>query len=1068
MKAFPLVVALFLGVLSVTLAQRETSLRVIDALRELHPAYKELRDVVVNAVAGAKLNSSEVVFKFNVDIASRKESFMQTAIKAEANVLRQVNGQSISVDTSCLGFLRQSVDVNMNLAGVSFTNCLNNVDASLSTEITRVYSELQVNETSFVNLSVYDVFRGQNVFVNPQAIVDRLVEKLSSMQQAPAELTEELSLLVDAFEARLGDVRAAYTSCLTMNDQLLQNTLNTVLQQLQQICLGALLPAASTSEPTEATEAPAPTESVTEPAVPTESEAAATEVEQTELRREWMTIGNNIKRLDVVGSRFIHLLHLGEGRRHRSGTVYYYQLQNKMKALLLLALLSVAISAIVADRDESLRVFTELKRVKKGRSFGAGDDFVSDVQSDLLLAEEEYVRSSIDGEASLLQELATAEAQASGPHCVDFIRQKTGLMLNLAGVSYTSCLHRVDDALYEKLSKATDGAVTRTQYDQANMLNAFRGENIFVDPARIRSKLQQRMRATLRLPTLSAPSLMEMRGELDEVKEQFVECMKEARAGLDTSLEGTTKQYQIVCAKKEHLLILVETMKNFIVLLALIGTVVADRPETVNVITTFKQILPLYNSSTSEKLLEIATIKSNLTNQLVDIHLTIIARKEQQVQNVIQSEDVIHHMISAQTEADTVCLSFVNASSDMNVNLAGVSFTNCINTADEAIQTNVGRYYTYMNDLEQQISWIRLLDVFRGHNVFHSPQPIVDKLNAKIELLRGNNVTETVLKNLPNQAYYELRGIQERYDACMREAFVMFEQGVTMCQMQMRMICGAELKCQCSFDRNIFKCSDTINIRKAVEMKLFVLVIVLAVIAGSSADRPDALEVIETFKQIVPQYRETIGEDQQQIFMLKYEGTEALMQFHSDLVLAKETFIKSVTLQEDRLIGLMKAQNTSVTDGQCMQFIANATNEAVNIIGVAYTTCINAADESIGNSVLSYHGTIGALEQSSSNVRLLDVFRGDNVFYTPDNIVAKLRQKETDLMENRAPLITNLEVKKTEFEADLVTIRTSYIECMTTAEISFRSYIELARQQLSYICGGDLTVTNGENVYQFV
>uniref|UniRef100_A0A182M2J2 Protein TsetseEP domain-containing protein n=1 Tax=Anopheles culicifacies TaxID=139723 RepID=A0A182M2J2_9DIPT len=223
-----------------------------------------------------------------------------------------------------------------------------------------------------------------------------------------------------------------------------------------------------------------------------------------------------------------------------------------MKVLLLLVLLSVAITAIAADRDETLRVFTELKRVKKGRSFGAADDFVSVVQSDLLLAEEEYVRSSIDGESTILQELATAEAQASGPHCVDFIRQKTGLMLNLAGVSYTSCLQRVDDALYEKLSKATNGAVTRAQYDQANMLNAFRGENIFVDPGRIRGKLQTRMRATLRLPSLSAPTLVQIHEELDEVKDQFVECMKEARAGLDTSLEGTSKQFQVVCAKKQQ------------------------------------------------------------------------------------------------------------------------------------------------------------------------------------------------------------------------------------------------------------------------------------------------------------------------------------------------------------------------------------------------------------------------------------------------------------------------------------------------------------------------------------
>uniref|UniRef100_A0A182QV91 Protein TsetseEP domain-containing protein n=1 Tax=Anopheles farauti TaxID=69004 RepID=A0A182QV91_9DIPT len=274
--AFASVAWLLLGVVNVSQAQRETSLKVVDALRDLHPAYQQLRDLVVNAVAGAKINSSEVIYNFNMEIASRKESFLQTAIQSEANVLRQVNGQAVTVDTSCLGFLRQSVDVNMNLAGVSFSNCLNNVDASLSSEVARIYTELQVNETSFVNLSVYDVFRGQNVFVNPQTIVDRLVERFSSLQQAPVELVGELTELVDAFAARLGGVQAAYSSCLSINDQLLQNTLSTALQQLQQICLGTLLPASSTSDPTEPTEEASESTSAQTPeaetVVPTENQ----------------------------------------------------------------------------------------------------------------------------------------------------------------------------------------------------------------------------------------------------------------------------------------------------------------------------------------------------------------------------------------------------------------------------------------------------------------------------------------------------------------------------------------------------------------------------------------------------------------------------------------------------------------------------------------------------------------------------------------------------------------------------------------------------------------------------
>ncbi|XP_035916289.1 uncharacterized protein LOC118513972 [Anopheles stephensi] len=241
-------------------------------------------------------------------------------------------------------------------------------------------------------------------------------------------------------------------------------------------------------------------------------------------------------------------------------------------------------------------------------------------------------------------------------------------------------------------------------------------------------------------------------------------------------------------------------------------------------------------------------------------------------------------------------------------------------------------------------------------------------------------------------------------------------------------------------------------------MKLLVLV-VLAVVGASNAARPGAIEVIDTFKQIVPRYLATLDADQEQIFTLEREGTDAIAEFHSDIALAKQTFVMSITLQEDQLIDMIGAQNTSVADEQCMQFIATAANETVNVIGVGYTQCINAADEALGEVVLSYYGSIGALEQTATNVTLLDVFRGENVFYTPDNIVAKLRQKETDLRGNSSPLAEKLQVQKDGLVANLTTIRNSYIGCMTDTEIAFRNYISLAQMQLSMICGGEVNIT---------
>lgn len=244
-------VVLFFAILGLTAAQRELSLSVIEGLRQVQPAYRNLQNFVINAVASAKLNSSDVIFDFHNEILMAKDSFVRSAISHEGNTLNHINGQSPDLDESCLNLLRGSVEVNVNLAGVSFSNCISTVDARLNFEIDQIYKELEVNETAYVNFSLYDVFRGQNIFMNPQAIIVLLQAKLAQLQNTPSGLVSELALLIDNFSARLDVARGNYRQCLTVNDQLLQTAINTILIQLQQICQGSLVPnAASTDAPT--------------------------------------------------------------------------------------------------------------------------------------------------------------------------------------------------------------------------------------------------------------------------------------------------------------------------------------------------------------------------------------------------------------------------------------------------------------------------------------------------------------------------------------------------------------------------------------------------------------------------------------------------------------------------------------------------------------------------------------------------------------------------------------------------------------------------------------------------
>lgn len=271
------------AILSLAVAQREDSLNVINGLRQVQPAYRDLQNFVVTVVSNAKINASDVIFAFHEEVSTAKESFLRAAIGQEASTLYQINGQNENLDASCLSLLRSSVEVNINLAGVSFSNCITAVDGRLNAEISQIYGELELNDPSFVNISIYDVFRGQNIFMNPQAITELLQDKLAQLQETPTGLVTELSQLVDGFRGRLDIVRTNYRQCLTANDQLLQSAVNTVLVQLQQICQGALIPEATTvttpttpelttPEPTPSDE-PTETEPTTEPEVATEPPA---------------------------------------------------------------------------------------------------------------------------------------------------------------------------------------------------------------------------------------------------------------------------------------------------------------------------------------------------------------------------------------------------------------------------------------------------------------------------------------------------------------------------------------------------------------------------------------------------------------------------------------------------------------------------------------------------------------------------------------------------------------------------------------------------------------------------
>lgn len=221
-----------------------------------------------------------------------------------------------------------------------------------------------------------------------------------------------------------------------------------------------------------------------------------------------------------------------------------------MKTLVSLSLLVVisllASSSVLAERDDSLQVFTQLKRSR--RILSGFSDFLASAQGDVILTEEGYIKSSISDESALLNQLSGSDVQVSGPQCVQFIRQSANILMSLTGVAYTNCLNDADDQVFKLLSQIPNLQLTREQYEQFNLLGAFRGENIFIDPAKVRNKLSARMAGGLNLPTVSMENMDALRASFNELKTNVQNCMTAAQTRLSDNLKFTARQVRAICA----------------------------------------------------------------------------------------------------------------------------------------------------------------------------------------------------------------------------------------------------------------------------------------------------------------------------------------------------------------------------------------------------------------------------------------------------------------------------------------------------------------------------------------
>uniref|UniRef100_A0A182Q0L7 Protein TsetseEP domain-containing protein n=1 Tax=Anopheles farauti TaxID=69004 RepID=A0A182Q0L7_9DIPT len=206
MKHFIAIFVLCLGVAKLTEAGRPVSTEVVQKLKQLEPVYKKLQDDVINQVAGAKFATAARTDEFYQNIIADKESSLSESIRMEDEFINLLDKQGPSVDKICLDFLRSLTENNMGVAGISYTNCVKNAEAGVSSELDKVYELLQVDEAELFDISLLDVFNGENIITDPAKIIAKMNAKQSEIEGISLSFIADLNAAVNAYAARLVDI----------------------------------------------------------------------------------------------------------------------------------------------------------------------------------------------------------------------------------------------------------------------------------------------------------------------------------------------------------------------------------------------------------------------------------------------------------------------------------------------------------------------------------------------------------------------------------------------------------------------------------------------------------------------------------------------------------------------------------------------------------------------------------------------------------------------------------------------------------------------------------------------
>ncbi|XP_058819020.1 uncharacterized protein LOC131681935 [Topomyia yanbarensis] len=199
------------------LAVREDPLQIFPQLKRSRKTISGFADILVTA-------QSEVLLS--------EESFVKNSISDESALLNQLAGSDVQASgPECLDFIRKSVTQLLNLAGISYTNCFNDVDNRMFEELSKI-PELALTRADYDKYNLLGVFRGENIFIDPVSIRNKLTNRMRAPINLPTVTPETEAALRTVFEK----LKTNFHTCMSSAQTKLASNLQYTSQQVRAIC----------------------------------------------------------------------------------------------------------------------------------------------------------------------------------------------------------------------------------------------------------------------------------------------------------------------------------------------------------------------------------------------------------------------------------------------------------------------------------------------------------------------------------------------------------------------------------------------------------------------------------------------------------------------------------------------------------------------------------------------------------------------------------------------------------------------------------------------------------------